>query len=205
MMNIFNIAVNNYQIISVIWNLSLIIIPFFLAEFIDKLWQKNKFKTWQNKLSAYLLLFVWLLFIPNTAYIITDVRHLLNFCPENFTRVCIENAWMILFFFTYGLVGWLAFIYLLNQMQVIIARIKGRLTAYIFIWLVIPFISLGVMLGLINRWNSWEAFIYPGRIGGSASFYLFDFTYFKNWYLFTLFFYLFYFGGKAVLRRFKND
>jgi len=204
-MNILNITVNGYQIISIIWNLTLLIIPFFLAKLIEKLWQKAKIRSWQKKISSYFLFIIWLLFIPNTAYVITDVRHLLNFCPENYFRVCVENAWMILFFFTYALIGWLAFIYLLDQMREIIAKVKGRIVSCVFIWLIIPFISLGVMLGLINRWNSWEAFICPGMIGSDASFYLFNFTYFKNWYIFTLFFYLFYFGGRAVLSRFKKD
>ncbi|MEA3463968.1 MAG: DUF1361 domain-containing protein [Patescibacteria group bacterium] len=185
------------------WNLLLLVIPFFLCGNLIKLWQKSKFSKCRQKLAAVCLYFVWLLFIPNSAYIITDIRHLLNFCPLNQYKICIENAWMIMFFFSYSVIGWVAFVYLINQMKILVNEIWGKLAVKIYIWLIAPIVSLGVLLGLINRWNSWEALIYPIAIAKDALKYFTDFVYFKNWIIFTIFLYILYFTGNYLFLPYK--
>ena len=177
------------------WNLFLLIIPFFLCKNLIKLRRKSKFSKWHQKLIAACLGFIWLLFIPNSAYIITGGRHLLNYCPLNYYKVCAENAWMIMFFFTYAVIGWVAFVYLVNQMKILVNEIWGKLAVKIYIWSIVPVISLGVLLGLINRWNSWEILIYPVAIAKDALKYFTDFMHFKNWLIFTIFLYILYFIG----------
>ena len=201
-MNIY-FSVNDYYVISIVWNLFLLIIPFFLCRNLITLWQKSKFSKWHQKLFAACLCFVWLLFIPNSAYIITDVRHLLNYCPLNQYKICIESAWMIMFFFSYAVIGWVAFVYLINQMKAVIYEICGSLIGKIYIWLIAPIVSLGVLLGLINRWNSWEVLIYPVAIAKDALTYFTDFMHFKNWIIFTIFLYILYFAGNYLFASYK--
>lgn len=191
----FNLTINDYPTIMIVWNLFLLIIPFFLCRNLIKLQRKSKFSKWHQKLFAVCLGFVWLLFIPNSAYVITDVRHLLNYCPLSYYKVCAENAWMIMFFFTYAVIGWVAFVYLVNQMKILVNEIWGKLAVKIYIWFIVPVISLGVLLGLINRWNSWEIVVYPVAIAKDALMYFTDFTHFKNWLIFTMFLYILYFIG----------
>jgi uncharacterized membrane protein len=185
----------------VFWNLSLLIIPYFLVFYLKKYWELTGFKKVHQKIAAVILAFVWLLFIPNAAYIINDVRHIANYCLiDSPFRVCAENAWMIMFFFVYAALGWIAFVYLLNQMKNFIKTLYNKKIAKIFTAIIIPIISLGVLLGLLNRWNSWEVFIYPADFTGHVLLYFSDFTYFINWLAYSLFFYLLYYGGNYLFR-----
>ncbi len=191
--------------VTVLWNLFLLLIPFFLCRYLIKFWQATKFRVIHYKLLAFLLGVLWLLFIPNSAYIMTEVRHLLDFCPVNSIKVCIDNAWMIMFFFTYALSGWIFYVYLLNQMKFLVNMIWPQLGTKIYIIAIVPFISMGVMLGLINRWNSWEVFTAPYHLINDLIRYFTDLTYFINWTAFTLFLYLLYFFGNYFFKKKPNS
>lgn len=108
-----------------------------------------------------------------------------------------------MFFFSYSVIGWVAFVYLINQMKILVNEIWGKLAVKIYIWLIAPIVSLGVLLGLINRWNSWEALIYPIAIAKDALKYFTDFVYFKNWIIFTIFLYILYFTGNYLFLPYK--
>ena len=193
--------INGYPLIVVVWNILLLAIPFFIVLYLGKYYKSNKLNKPHQKLFAVILGLVWLFFIPNAPYIINDVRHIVSDCLNNdYYRVCAESAWMILFFFTYACVGWVSFVYLLNQMKNFIIVVFSKRLARIFIILIIPVISWGVLLGLINRWNSWEFFIYPIQFIKQALFYFMDFTYFYNWFLYTVFLYILYFVGNMIFK-----
>ena len=197
--------VNRYPVLGILWNIFLLLIPFFLCLVLIKYWKKNGFNKIYQKIIAGFTWFLWLLFIPNTAYIITDVRHISGYCDDtSIYRVCPENAWMIIFFFIYAIVGWVGVVYLLRQMKKFIKDIKGSLTSNIFIVLIIPLISLGVLLGLINRWNSWEFFLNPQDIFNSIKLYFTNFIYFKNFVIFTLGFYVLYFVGDKLFKKIND-
>ncbi len=197
--------VNDYPVVGVIWNIFLLLIPFSLAWFLTKYWQKNKFKRIYQQIIALAIWFLWLLFIPNAAYIVTDVRHISGFCADTTVyKICTQNAWMIIFFFVYATVGWVALVYLLRQMRSLIVDMKGRQFGIYFIALIIPLISLGVLLGLVNRWNSWEFFISPLDIFYSIKLYFISWIYFRNFIVFTLGFYILYFVGDKIFKNIKN-
>ena len=194
--------INGYPVIGILWNFFLLIFPFLFCLALVRYYRKTGFKSAGEKLAALGLGILWLFLIPNAAYIMTDVRHLSGFCPPApCDYVCVENTWMIIFFFTYSFLGWALFVFLINQMRDFIALAWSRKAGGVFAWLIIPLISLGVLLGLVNRWNSWEIFIAPGKILESALVYFTQFSYFKNWLIFTGCFYLLYFGGNFILKR----
>jgi len=200
---IIKYSINDYPVISILFNIFLLIIPFLLCLLLIKYWEGNKFRKYYQKILAIVIGVVWLIFIPNTAYIITDIRHLLNYCDSYyFFNVCVENAWMIMFFFLYACLGWVSFVILLNQMKKFIIKLGGKKISDIFIILIIPVISLGVLLGLINRWNSWEFFVYPHKILASPSIYFTDLYYFRNFIIFTISLYILYYIGSWF---FKNS
>ncbi len=204
-------TINNYEIIYIFWNLLLLIIPFLLCAYLIKYWSTTKYKKAYQKIVAVLLGLLWLLFIPNTAYVITDIRHLLGFCPLSRTNVCLHNAWMIMFFFLYASLGWIAYVYLVKQMEWLIKEIWDKTIAFIYIWTIVPVISIGILLGLIYRWNSWDIFLTPLAVGSDALKFFTDLTHFKNWAIFTLALYLLYFVGEYLfcdlnlLRKNKRD
>lgn len=193
--------INGYQIFTVFWNLILLLVPYFAVLALIKYKNVYGFKKLRGKFFAGIIGFIWLLFIPNTAYIINDVRHLLNYCPaDSYYRVCANNAWMIMFFFTYASLGWVAFVYLVNQMKEFLKEILGEKIALIFKIIIVPLVSLGVLLGLLNRWNSWEIFIYPADFFKHLSLYFTNFIYFRDWLIFSIFLYILYFGGNYLFK-----
>ncbi|MFH1522250.1 MAG: DUF1361 domain-containing protein [Patescibacteria group bacterium] len=197
-----SLFINDYPALVMVWNLLLLAIPFYLFMFLYKYWRVNKFKRHSQKIVAVMLGFLWLLFIPNTAYLITDIRHLINYCPLEFSNaICPEGAWMIMLFFTYSSIGWVAFVILLNQMKEFIERIWGKKISNIFIWLLIPLISLGVLIGLVDRWNSWDFFLHPILIFKSLLMYVNNVIYFRNWVVFTIGLYILYHGGDWLFSR----
>ena len=145
---------------------------------------------------------IWLMFIPNSAYIITEIRHLLDYCPVNSLRdVCVSGVWLIMFYFLYSVVGWVSFVLLLDQMKNFLRRAFNTELSRIFVLVVIPIISLGVLLGLINRFNSWEIFIQPLIILDVMLTYFTDLIYLANWIVFTLGLYILYLGGDILFKK----
>jgi len=198
----FNIRINDYQLMTVFWNLLLCLIPFLLCLLLIAYFDRNGFKRSYHKMIAGLIFFVWLLFVPNTAYVMTDVRHLLNYCPyQTAFKVCDNNLWVILFFFSYSVIGWVTFYYALLQMRNFVVRTSGEMVAKLFILIIIPILALGVMLGLVNRWNSWEVFIYPTDFLSNLFQYISLKKYYINWAIFSIYFYLLYGIGLLVFRK----
>lgn len=219
------IGVNGYPLLAVVFNLVMLAVPYFIFILLKKYKNKTGLKSVKDKAIALALGFLWLIFIPNTVYIISDIRHINGFCPvDSEFMVCVDTAWMILFFFIYASIGWVAFVYFLNQMKGLVGGIfsassnpptplvmgafnppaplsKGGDYGNFFIISVIPLISLGFLLGLLNRWNSWEIFVDPIGILKTAIIYFTDINYFFNWAVFTLFLYILYYGGNYLFKK----
>jgi len=95
--------------------------------------------------------FVWLLFIPNAPYIMTDFIHLgkVGGVPLWF------DALLILLYASTGLLaGW----YSLYDMQKLVAKWHGKFLGWVFVFFVLLMTSFGVYLGRFLRWNSWDLF-----------------------------------------------
>lgn len=199
------LSINGYPILVIFWNLFLIIIPWLLCGSLARYRRKTKFKKPIHKLIAIFLGLLWLLFIPNAAYIITDVRHILDICPANSPHnVCLPNAWMMMFYFTYAVLGWVAFVYLIRQMNDLVAKIWHKQAAIWFRVVIMPITALGLLLGLINRWNSWELFTTPISLFKTLLLYITDLNYFMNWLLFSVFLYILYWMGNLIFKQFKK-
>jgi uncharacterized membrane protein len=197
-------SINHYQLLTIAWNIILVLVPLWIFFLLRKYWHKTGFRLSREKFIGIILFIFWLLFFPNSAYIMTDVRHLLNYCPvDSPFKVCSENAWMIIFFFTYSSLGWVSFYYLLKLMADLIKEIKNDFWSDIFIALVIPLTSLGVLLGLLNRFNSLDALFYPWQLFSAFSIYFLNLDYFFNWLVFTCFLYILYLGANLIFRKIK--
>lgn len=197
----FDLTINGYPIIFIPWNLFLMIIPFFLFLSIVAYWKRTFGKSLLDKFFLTIITIVWLLFLPNAAYVIVDVRHLNGFCPVSQLNNCVAGLWMIMLFFTYAFLGWVGFVYNIKIMRDFLAGIIGKIKADIFEIIIIPLISLGVLLGLIQRWNSWDIIASPGAIISDALMYFYHWPFAKNLLIYSLFFYILYYGGNLMFRR----
>lgn len=100
---------------------------------------------------------VWLLFLPNAPYLLTDLIHLgsRNDAPLWFDLVLFSAfAW------TGTLLGYLS----LYLMQVVVRRTLGALWSWAFVGGSLLATAFGIYLGRSLRWNSWAVVTNPGPL-----------------------------------------
>lgn len=103
------------------------------------------------------VLILWLLFLPNAPYILTDILHL--------ARVSHAPAWYDLALLlscsgTGLLLGYLSLI----DVQGIMARSFGTAFGWIFALVSLVLSGFAIYLGRFLRWNSWDVLIEPTRV-----------------------------------------
>jgi uncharacterized membrane protein len=111
----------------------------------------------RNRYCFGLGLLVWLLFLPNAPYIITDLLHL-----KSNTQVPIWFDSILIFSFALaGLLTGLFSLYLAHRM---IDRLFNEIIGWLSIVACVGLTGFGVYLGRIERWNSWDLFTHPVRL-----------------------------------------
>lgn len=147
---VFRIKLNkSFFYLFLVWNVILAIIPYAITLYLSA-----------TKLTKFKLGFwfcVWLLFLPNAPYILTDLLHL---------RVSNTHfMWLdILVILSFAATGILLFYLSLNDMKNLLkqyfkkAYIKKSITLIIFLS------SFGVYLGRFLRYNSWEILSQPQNL-----------------------------------------
>jgi uncharacterized membrane protein len=104
---------------------------------------------------------VWLLFLPNAPYLVTDFVHLR-------ARPPVPLWFDVLFFAAFALAGcglcWAA----LEEVHGRLARALGRTWAAVAIAAVHPLVGFGVYLGRFDRWNSWDLLVRPRALLSGA-------------------------------------
>jgi uncharacterized membrane protein len=98
---------------------------------------------------------VWLLFLPNAPYIVTDFVHLSATSPA---PLWLDGVELSAFAWTGMLLGFVS-LYLVH----VVARHRfGLAPSWIGVFGVLALVSVGVYLGRVKRWNSWDLLTQPG-------------------------------------------
>ena|SRR3989344_3399248 len=114
----------------------------------------------KNTTIKLLLGFLWLLFIPNTIYMLTDIIHLFEDWPSN--ALLINLFVFIPLYTTLMIISILTFIAALLPFEKVLKQKKvPQPTRTIIIVLLNCLIAFGVVLGRIQRLNSWDVFLNP--------------------------------------------
>ena len=105
----------------------------------------------------FVLVSLWLLFLPNAPYILTDILHL--------TWASQAPAWYDLALLlscagTGLLMGYLSLI----DVQGVVARSFGSTFSWIFALASLVLSGFAIYLGRFLRWNSWDVFFAPTRV-----------------------------------------
>jgi len=128
-----------------IWNLFLAYIPYALSN-----WLTASPRRMQRPLFRYAFFAVWLLFLPNTFYILTDLYHLHD------SRHALSPAWFDLaLIFSCAWNGLLLGVLSLRQME------------KLFHFPIVPIMalnSLGIYVGRYLRYNSWDIVSNPFQL-----------------------------------------
>lgn len=130
------------------WNLALAWIPLVLAAVLVRVLRKKRWSSWQ----AIILTVAWLLFLPNSFYIITDYVHLFG---EQRPEFMLDLA-MFSSFAVNGVILGYASLYLLHQ------QVRSRLNSHLGLWLVgaaLLVSSYGIYMGRFLRWNTWDVVV----------------------------------------------
>lgn len=141
------IVTNTPTYIFLNWNLFLAFIPWFLSTYAIIYKSTNKY-------FLAILIFTWLLFFPNSPYILTDLFHLRN----NKSAPIWFDLMLILSFAWNGLLY--GFISLMDIEKIISSYINKKwinLMSISFLFLG----AFGIYLGRFLRWNSWDIFQNP--------------------------------------------
>jgi uncharacterized membrane protein len=139
-----------YDFRFLIWNLILAWIPLLLA-----LAVYDRYRRGTPVLPLAPALVLWLLFLPNAPYIVTDFVHLSARSPA---PLWLDGVEVSAFAWTGMLLGFVS-LYLVHA----VARHRvGPRAAWLGVLGVLALVSAGVYLGRVKRWNSWDLLTQPG-------------------------------------------
>jgi uncharacterized membrane protein len=138
---------NTKAYLFLIWNLFLAYIPFFISYQLVQVGKKAK-------LEIVFCGMIWLLFLPNASYIITDFFHLgqNNAMPQWYD---------VALLFSSSLVGLLMGVVSIIWMQEYLAHILRNRWMNMAILLICVLSGFGIYLGRYLRWNSWDIISNP--------------------------------------------
>lgn len=131
-----------------IWNLMLAWVPFVYAYLAYRLHlaRNHRFIVWLGVISCTT---IWLLFLPNAPYLLTDLIHLQ---VEN-NSIYWYDLLMLLWYAWTGFLLGIASLYLMQQ---VVVSSFGKVIGWLFVVVTLSLASYGVYLGRFLRWNSWD-------------------------------------------------
>jgi uncharacterized membrane protein len=100
---------------------------------------------------------LWLLFLPNAPYLITDIIHLKQ---SHGAPLWYDLITLVAFAWTGSFLGLVS----LFLMQMLVRRTVGNMASWIFAGAVLALNGFGIYFGRFLRWNSWDVFFRPGSL-----------------------------------------
>lgn len=113
---------------------------------------KNK-----SRILRSILFLLWLFFLPNTLYLLTDITHLfssISLTPFVFIPVT------ILLYILLVIIGLLTFLLALTPLEKFLQKRKN-INGTLFLVIINFLVGIGVMLGRVERANSWDVLVHP--------------------------------------------
>jgi len=203
---LFDIKILDYQVIFIFWNIFLALLPCWIAYFMWGKFGKKLFNdlSFSERIIFSFSFLFWLFFIPNTAYLFAASRHLIHYCANpGVSNVCKYELWTVPFFFMYSLVGIPTFIYALKKMSSIMSRVFHPTVGKLFPIIMSPVIVIGILLGLFERFNSWQVLEEPLMIFKVALGYFTELHMLLHFVIYTLALYFVYYLLPALIKRIK--
>lgn len=138
-----------YTYLFLVWNLFLAFVPYAITQW---LWTHSWVAKSKMKLATVLL--IWLLFAPNSFYILTDLFHLDKFdsAPKWFD---------LLLIFSFAWNGLLLGIISVRKTEMILEIVTGRSFSLFIVFVVMWLNAFGIYIGRYLRFNSWDIVMQP--------------------------------------------
>ena len=135
------------------WNLFLAWLPLIFAFLIYKRVRTRKDLIWQNGLLA----FLWLVFLPNTFYIITDLIHLQS---SGEVGLLYDTAMITSFVLNGLLLGYMS-IYIIQR---VLNKFIEQKLIFALMQVVLLLSAFAIYLGRYLRWNTWDIVANPAGL-----------------------------------------
>jgi uncharacterized membrane protein len=100
---------------------------------------------------------LWLVFLPNAPYLITDLVHL-------YPHGQFSYWYDLIMFFAFAWTGIFLGLVSLYLMQEVVNRIAGEMLSWGFVFIVSGLNGVGIYLGRFLRWNSWDLATQPAKL-----------------------------------------
>lgn len=131
------------------WNLFLAFVPYFISN-----WLSKHRSVLTNRIKLAFLVFIWILFMPNSFYILTDLFHLNNMSHG--------DSWFDLtLILSFAWTGILFGILSIWKMELLLKNAKGKFVSGFVICIVMWLNAFGIYIGRFLRFNSWDVFVNP--------------------------------------------
>jgi len=131
------------------WNLFLAFVPYWITGRMLR-----DISLIENKWKFYSLLALWLLFIPNAFYIITDLFHL--------SHIGSAPKWYdLLLIFSFAWNGLLCGIISLRRVEIMVLVQGAKRISLFVVFLVMWLCAFGIYIGRFLRFNSWDVLTNP--------------------------------------------
>jgi uncharacterized membrane protein len=135
------------------WNLFLAWIPLFLIILLARVLRTHAWSDW----GPLLLSLIWLLFLPNSFYLVSDYIHLRDVSNAD---ILYDAVMFTMFVFTGLLLGFSS-LYIFHQQ---LLRRLSRRTAAWSVALILLSCSFAIYIGRDLRWNSWDVLASPAGL-----------------------------------------
>lgn len=136
-----------------VWNLFLAWLPLVFALRLVKVLRRKLWSSWEGLATS----FLWLVFLPNSFYMISDFIHLQEVPPADI----LYDALMFTSFVFTGVVLGFSSLYLIHL------HLRRRLStraAGAWIGIILLLCSIAIYLGRDLRWNTWDILVNPGGL-----------------------------------------
>lgn len=147
-----------------IWNLFLAWIPYFISLFIKYIALYIK-KSKSLKFFIFLFSFIWLIFLPNATYIVTDFIYILKFpfyIPDKTFFTPNSLIWFdIVLSSSFAFIGHIIGLISILIMHILFNKIFNKPLGWTLIIISIILSGYGIFLGRFIRLNSWDIFHKP--------------------------------------------
>lgn len=146
-------ASDSARYIFLIWNLVLAVIPVFLAWWLVSRVRQYGWLGWKQLL----LSAVWVSFLPNSFYLVTDFVHLRT---TNEASLFFDVVMLASFVVNGLMLGYIA-VYLVHKELV---RRFSESTSYKIVAIIFFLCSFATYLGRFTRWNTWDILLQPAGL-----------------------------------------
>ncbi|MDQ0724866.1 putative membrane protein [Paenibacillus sp. W4I10] len=154
---------NMYRFLS--WDMFLAWVPFIISSCIRYIFHKKVTTT--SVICMWLMCAVWLFFLPNAAYLFTEILHSFRyFDAQGEVRfwVNIDFWYGLTLTFAVAIIGLLLSTCSIIQIHGMLNQLINKYISMMVVGVILLLSSIGVYIGRFNRWNSWDILSRPWKI-----------------------------------------